>query len=102
MNLFGDKWKAFPKHKPRKDGWYLCTVEVEGQQRYVMDLYYYSKGEKFLDNRVRNVFNSYNVYRYDGKRLHKDHLCDRTKGVKYWKKLPEPNMKGFEERSIYG
>jgi hypothetical protein len=28
-------WKRFNKTKPKEKGWYLCTVEVKGFQRYV-------------------------------------------------------------------
>ena len=47
-------WKLFKNKKPTKNGWYQCTVEVPNQQRYVMDLYWDNKSQKFKDNRRQN------------------------------------------------
>lgn len=49
-------WKLFKKKKPKENGWYLCTVEVPGQQRYVMDLYWYNETQRFIDNRRQSIF----------------------------------------------
>lgn len=103
-------WHKFPKNKPKKNGWYQCTVEVPGQQRYVMDLYWYGKPEKFRDNRRQDVFNSYDVYGYNDethecdKKLYTIPLCDRTESVVAWKKMPRTYMRGFvkEELTIDG
>lgn len=94
-------WKKFPKKKPKKDGWYICTVEVPGQQRYVMDLYWYSESQSFKDNRRRHVFDIYKVLGYDDEtndhtnHIFTDNLCDRTINVKAWKNTPKAYMKGF-------
>lgn len=96
------RWKPFPQHKPKVDGWYQCTIEYgdENKQRYVMDLYWYGKckGEgRWIDNRRQSIFDSYNVYaldsmmfKVDNKRLLTTALCDRTDSVTAWKKLPKP------------
>ena len=97
-------WHVFKKKKPKKEGWYQCTVEVPGQQRYVMDLYWYNRlGGRFRDNRRQNVFDSYIVYGYNDEtrelnlRLYTEPLCDRTEGVIAWRKLPRTYMRGFRK-----
>jgi hypothetical protein len=87
-------WKRFSKNKPKQDGWYICTVEVEKQQRYVMELHWYSEKQKFIDNIRQNVCETYEVIGCSGKRLY-DIGQDRTRGVVAWKKQPKPYMKGF-------
>ena len=100
-------WRKFNKFRvptwPGKDGWYQCTVEVDGQQRYVMDLYWYKKARKWKDNRRQDVFNSYEVLvdKYDpeigdySERLYTEDIVDRTDDVIAWRKLPKVYMKGF-------
>ena len=88
-------WKDFKKEKPTQNGWYLCTVEVPGFQRYAMDLFWYNETQQFRDNRRQNVFDLYEVKSHTGARLHADNLCNRTKNVVAWKKLPRKYMKGF-------
>ena len=91
-------WKPFPKHKPTTDGWYICTVEVKDQQRYVMMLYWHSKrGEsgKFIDNLRESMFDMYDIYGCDNEKLTTCHLCDRTDGVVAFRKVPKSYMKGF-------
>lgn len=98
-------WKLFSKKKPKKNGWYLCTVEVPGQQRYIMDLYWYGELERFKDNRRQNVFDTHKVFtqnpftpgQYIEYRLYTEHLCDRTDNVIAWRKLPKTYMRGFVE-----
>lgn len=100
-------WNLFNKKKPKKNGWYQCTVEVPGQQRYVMDLYWYCEYQKFKDNRRRDVFNTYDVYAFNDatndydKNIHTDSLCDRTTRVIAWRKIPKPYMKGFVKEELY-
>ena len=93
-------WKRFDKKKPKKDGWYECTVEVKGQQRYVMQLFWYNDTQRFISNIRLGVFEEYTVSNYKGKRLYRDRLCDRTDSVIAWRKCHKPYMKGFilEER----
>lgn len=95
--MFG--WKLFKKKQPKKDGWYICTVEVPGQQRYVMDLYWYSGSKRFKDNRRQTVYDYYNVTDCDGNRIHTEKLCDRTENVIAWRKEPKTYMKGFVRRN---
>ena len=99
-------WKKFKqkdkKYQPKKDGWYLCTVSFDTgfgyYQSYVIDLYWYSKHQKFIDNRVQNVFNKYDVMGWDNsitdapvkKKLYHNSNCDRTETVVAWRNLPEP------------
>ena len=93
-------WNRFDKKKPKKDGWYICTVEVKNQQRYVMDLYWYSDRQQFRDNRRQNVFDVYNVFNFENKELHSENLCNRTDGVIAWRKQPRTYMKGFVEKEF--
>lgn len=105
VNLF-NRWRVFGKEKPKKDGWYICTVEVPRMQRYVMDLYWYGKNQRFKDNRKQLVFSDYDVYAYNDvtheydKPINTDSLCDRTENVIAWKKSPKPYMKGFGEDKL--
>lgn len=105
-------WKRFDKQKPKKSGWYLCTVNAGNDKRYTMDLYWDAGRERFLDNRRLNVFQLYEVYGYgDGSvtdesglpclvRMYKDDLCDRTDDVLAWKNEPrcwKGRVKGKKE-----
>ena len=96
-------WKLFEKKKPKKEGWYLCTIEVPGMQRYVMDLHWYPGQKAFIDNRRLNTFYMYDVYGYNpdtglrDKKIQQDMLCDRTDEVVAWRKLPKTYMRGFKE-----
>ncbi len=87
-------WKIFKKKKPEKEGWYLCTYEVENFQRYVMNLYWWPKKQKFIDNIREDVVDTYNVMGLSGERIH-DIGQDRTDMVIAWRKLPKPYMRGF-------
>ena len=70
------------KKKPKKNGWYQCTVEVPGVDRYVVDLYWDAEVERFKDNSRQDVFNTYDVYAYNettheyGKSINTDQYCD--------------------------
>lgn len=100
-------WNKVIKKKPKKSGWYICTVEVPGQQRYVMDLWYNNSTGRWLDNRRQQIFNDYEVYGYNDetgkndKRLSTISLCDRTNSVVAWRKLPKTYMKGFVESNEF-
>ena len=87
-------WKAFNKIKPITDGWYMTTVEIAGQQRYTMSLYWRCKDQKFIDNIRANVCECYKVLAYNGEQLY-DIGQDRTDGVVAWRKIPKAYMKGF-------
>lgn len=93
-------WTQFPKHKPKEDGWYVCTIEVPNQQRYVMMLYWYGnqEGGKFIDNLRQSIFDWYDVYGYQGEKLKTCSLCDRTDEVVAFRKRPKSYMKGFKKK----
>lgn len=100
------KWFEYPKKKPKKDGWYQCTVDFEIDkeyhiyQSYVMDLYYYAEKDKWRDNRKQSVFNVYEVYGCckgpNGsdalERIYTGNDCVRD-DVIAWKNLPKPYIK---------
>ena len=88
-------WNDFSKKKPTKKGWYSCTVEVEGFQRYVMNLYWHPDIKRFKDNIRQSVFDTYDVFGDSNTKLYTIPLCDRTDSVKAWRKLPNTYMKGF-------
>lgn len=94
-------WKKFPNAKPRKDGWYQCTLAFESDrtifgetvyQTYVMDLYWYSDKGSFCDNRRQNVFDIYQVFSDEtlSKKIDTDRLVDRTNNVVAWRRLHRP------------
>lgn len=99
-------WRPFPKIKPKTKGNYICTVEVPGQQRYVMDLYWYPTVGRFKDNRRQTIFDEYDVYGYNNETKKNDKLlktiglCDRTINVVAWKEPPKEYMKGFVKDNI--
>ena len=100
------KWFEYPKKKPKKDGWYQCTVDFEIDkenhihQSYVMDLYYYAEKDKWRDNRKQSVFNLYEVHGcckgLNGsdalERIYTGNDCVRD-DVIAWKNLPKPYIK---------
>ena len=93
-------WKRFDKHKPKTDGWYLCTVEYNFDEytktRYTMPLYWSTHHQSFYNNLRINVFDTYTVYGYNtetgnrDKRIYSDKFCDRTQDVIAWKNVPKP------------
>lgn len=89
-------WRKYPRHKPKEEGWYLCTLS-EGE---VMDLCFLDHGDGvWLDKRRATVFEGYKVYKagrepVEYNRVHDDGLCDRTEYVVAWKRLPK-EWRGF-------
>lgn len=89
-------WKPYPNNKPKKRGWYLCSIRYgeEKDQAYVMDLFWDDGNETWKDNRRLDVFNTYNVYGYNDKtkiqdlKMYRDNLCIR-KDVIAFKRLPK-------------
>jgi len=89
-------WKPFPKYKPKKSGWYQCSIRYgeDPDQAYVMDLYWYRYKEQWRDNRRLTIFEDYDVYTKEGKLLlcndiiSTHTLCVR-KDVIAFKKLPK-------------
>ena len=65
-------WKPYPKHRPKKRGWYICSIRYgeDPRQAYVMDLFWDEKTEQWKDNRRLDVYNTYKVsssFNYDAK-----------------------------------
>lgn len=85
-----NRWRPYPKYKPKKDGWYICSIKYNDDEdsEYVMDLYYYSRLDEWRDNRRLDVYNSYEVRNYKGEKMYRDNLCTR-KDVIAFKKLPK-------------
>lgn len=83
-------WKPFPKHKPKKSGWYICSIRYgeEKGQAYVMDLWWDTEKEIWKDNRRLDVYSTYEVYGYGWcdpdtgvapkVRMYSDNLCIRN------------------------
>ena len=97
MNPF-NPWRKFPNKRPKRAGWYMCTVEVPHTQRYVMELWYDTYTGQWIDNIRQDVFDTYLVYsRADrDKQLYTLPICNRTDDVTHWKKNPRPCYRGFE------
>jgi len=93
-----NRWKPYPKHKPKKRGWYICSIRYgeEPGQAYVMDLFWDEVREVWKDNRRSNVFQEYEVYGYGvniieqpiKKQIWHDKLCERDDVIAF-KKLPK-------------
>ena len=91
-----NRWKPYPKYKPSKRGWYICSIRYgkEPRQAYVMDWFWDEKTEKWKDNRRLDVYNTYEVYGYNDetrlidKRMYKDDVCYRNDVIAF-KKLPK-------------
>ena len=84
-------WRAYPRRKPKSDGFYLCTIDVG--ERYVTRLYFDSHNNKWVDWTRQKVFEGYVVFKpqrapIPDNRVYTDSLCDRTEEVIAWKKLP--------------
>lgn len=91
-----NRWRKYPKRKPKKVGWYQCTVRYgsELENSKVMDLYFDTiDGGKWIDDRRQNVFDGYKVYMagrpaMETNRIYTDSLCERG-FVVAWKNMPK-------------
>ena len=93
-----NRWKPFPKYKPKKRGWYICSSRYgeEPGEAYVMDLFWDEKREVWKDNRRIDVFQSYEVYGWGNnildqavkKQLFYDNFCERTDVIAF-KRCPK-------------
>ena len=93
-----NRWKPFPKYKPKEKGWYQCSIRYgeEHGEAYVMDLWWDPVREVWKDNRRLSIFQTYEVYGYDSdilgkpikKRLYHNNLCERNDVIAF-KKLPK-------------
>lgn len=93
-------WRKYPKRKPKKEGWYQCTVKhgFGIDKPRVMDLYFHDG--YWTDRRRKQVFEGYKVYKptrasIEDNRVWGDELCDRD-DVIAWRKLP--NIYNFGRR----
>lgn len=90
-------WRRYPRFKPKKAGWYQCTVITgdDCSKLKVMDLYYLYVSMMWIDRRRQDVFDGYQVYKpcrapIAENHVYRDILCDRTLAVVAWRKLPKP------------
>lgn len=105
MSIF-NRWRKYPKKKPKESGWYTCTVQdiLDPDKRKTMDLYFeLAYRGRWIDTRRSTVFEGYKVYqpcRYvtEENRVWEDNLCDMTIWVLAWKKQEEPWMKGVGKK----
>lgn len=89
-------WQPFPKYKPDKRGWYICSIRYgkDPRQAYVMDLFWDNNTEQWRDNRRIDVYQCYDVYGYNDKthnkdrKMYMDNLCYR-KDVIAFKRTPK-------------
>lgn len=108
-------WRVFAKKKPKKDGWYQCTVVIHRNHRYVMNLHWYANpvcynqssdknstyakwdNGRFIDNIRQNVVDTYDVRGINGKPLI-DIGQDRTAEVIAWRPIAKPYMKKLKNK----
>ena len=89
-------WQRFPEEKPKKDGWYLCTLETPGVDRHVEQLYWYGDIQQFKNKQIVDIYLSCDVYAYNRTTHEYDILLrDHTTDDKLiaWKRLPKPYRK---------
>ena len=91
------KWKKYPKHKPKTDGWYEVTYQFDDRPDAVTVtcLYFVAWRGVWEDRHRVMVFEGYKVYKpskapIDDNRVYSDVLCDRTLGVRAWRPLAKP------------
>ena len=96
------EWIPCSEDLPTDNGWYQCTVALDGGLSLTMDLYY--KNGKWLDNRRINMFDTYDIYGYGN--TTKNHKLsyqelisefDWTANVTAWMPLPIPYKSESEE-----
>ena len=88
-------WKSAKWFTPRKSGWYQCTAAHGNGLDHprVMDLYFNSETDKWLDLRRQRVFDGYKVYLpcrapIDDNRVYTDTDCERI-DVTAWRQIPK-------------
>lgn len=92
-----NRWRRYPKRKPKYTGWYQCTV----RKGVIMDLYFNVRECRWIDRRRQQVFDGYKVYKpgrepLEYNRVNTDQLCERI-DVVAWKKLPKPSRLSKKE-----
>lgn len=87
-------WRPYPLTKPKRDGWYQCTIRhgENMEKAYVTDLLYKARTDKWIDVHRQSVFENYKVYRkhdfpHEENQIYTDRMCVRD-SVVAWKKLP--------------
>lgn len=88
-------WRPYRFFKPKKDGWYQCTVNdgfQDGRPR-VMDLHYDTITGRWVDLRRQRVFEGYKVYKQcraaiEDNRVYSDSECVWI-DILAWRKLPK-------------
>ena len=96
MRLLFNRWKPYPKHKPKKRDEYLCFIRYGEQpdEVYVMILTYLPELDRWKNFPLQHIFNIYDVYGYNDetgkndKRLYTDRLVYRDDVIAF-KKLPK-------------
>ena len=90
-----NRWRRFPRRKPRKDGYYLCTVIHPNDEAVsmLMVLQYNKELKRWKNTYRKSVFDGYVVYKHcratiDENRVYSDGLCYLTENVVAWRKLP--------------
>lgn len=91
INKLFNRWRDLSKEKPKKDGWYLCTLQTPGVDRHVEQLYWYGEIQQFKNKEIVDLYNSCDVYAYNRATheydiLLKDHRTDDQ--IIAWKHLP--------------
>ena len=84
-------WRKYPKRKPKKNGYYLCTL-TEISSPSMMMLYYKVREDKWIDISRQTVFDGYNVFKVCRAPIEENHvyfdgLCERGDEVIAWKQL---------------
>lgn len=90
MKLF-NKWRVLSEEKPKKDGWYLCTVKLSDGDCHIEQLYWYGEIQQFKNKQVVDIYSTCDVYAYNRVTheydiLVKDYIPREQ--VIAWKKLP--------------
>ena len=88
-------WRPWPLWRPKKDGWYRCTVQYfDSNEKHSIDLYYHSEIDVWEDKRRQQVFSAYKVYKsgrepLEYNRIYHDNLCIRL-DVIAWRNIERP------------
>ena len=82
-------WRPCWLTRPKKNGWYLCTLESGRVLQLYFDTGY---GGKWIDRQRKSVFDGYKCYKAGREplaynRVFEDGLCERI-NVIAWMKLP--------------
>lgn len=94
--MFFNRWKPYPKHKPKKRDQYLCSIRYgdEPDEAYAMILTYLPGVDRWKNSSLQCLFNTYEVYGYNDetrkndKRMYTDRFVYRDDVIAF-KKLPK-------------